>query len=70
MLSRQGIILTDINEYNILQAYKQISDKQAKAQERLKRDQSSISPKARQSSNQFADVTNYVTKLSALAKNR
>ena len=44
MLTKQGIMLDQINEVTILREFKRISDKEALAKERLKRDQSSISP--------------------------
>jgi hypothetical protein len=50
MLSKQGIVLSQINEYNILKEFQRISSKENNARNRVKREQSSLSPPQRQGS--------------------
>lgn len=73
MLTKQGIILDKINAANILREFKRISDKESKAMERIKRDQSSVSPDFRGASprkNETDTATNYIKKLAIVAQER
>ena len=75
ILTKQGVVLQEINEYNILKEYGRIAYKESKVKERmrLRRDQSSISPSGRDGSpkSSLADhVTGYVKKLGPIAELR
>ena len=67
ILSRHGIVLHEINEFNILQEYKRVMEKEEKAKERLKRDHHSLSPPRNDRTNKD---TEYVIKLAKNARER
>ena len=52
ILTKQGVVLQEINEYNILKEYNRMAYKESKLKERMRmrRDQSSISPSGRDGS--------------------
>ena len=72
MLSKQGIMLTEINEYNILREFQRITHKEEKAKRRAKREQSSISPDAREGSPRASidPETRFMKKLAPIAQSR
>ena len=55
MLERHGIILEEINEFNILQEHKRYMEKEAKALERLKRENMSMSPPSKDRNPEFVN---------------
>lgn len=70
MLTKQGIMLQEVDELNILKEYGRIAEKEARRKERLKREQSSISPQPREGSPQGREIdtaTDYVKKLHVIA---
>ena len=73
ILSKQGIILGDITELNILREYARIHEKEAQIiKERKNRKQSSMSPKRNvdNSPTERDMTTNYLTKLAPMAFDR
>ena len=70
MLTNKGIMLKEINEFNILKEFQRINKKEDQAKSRIKRQQSSISPSNRDVSPRGDGKdkqTHYVNKLSLVA---
>ena len=75
ILTKQGVVLQEINEYNILKEYNRMAYKESKLKERMRmrRDQSSISPSGRDGSPRSSEAdhaTGYVKKLGPIAELR
>lgn len=73
ILTRHGVILQEISEYNILKELQRIKHKEEHAKKRIKRETTSISPEGREGSprnKQIDAVTSYVTKLAPIANIR